>query len=280
VLQLLLRHLTANQSNPSIVIRIRIGGLRVPQMGDKFASRHGQKGTIGAILPVEDMPYVGNGVLPDLLFNSHGIPSRMTIGQLWEVVLSKFNLCDTNAFHGRCFDPGNTRALYKAFKLSDSEPLYSGITGELLGCCSTGVAYYQRLKHMTRDKMHARALGPVTQMVRQPTDGRARAGGLRIGEMERDALIAHGCISFLNERLLWKSDAYRIVICGTCGSYPATQTMWLGTTDQSVIGSCTGCKGAGHQTSAVVPYSFKLLLQEAASTGIAIYLQSDPRLKQ
>jgi DNA-directed RNA polymerase beta subunit len=262
-----------------VTIRIRIGGLRIPQIGDKFASRHGQKGTIGAIIPVQDMPYLGNGTVPDLLFNSHGIPSRMTIGQLWEVVLSKYNLSGKEQFHGRCFDRNHTRTLYKAFKLSDAEPLYSGVTGELLGQCSTGVAFYQRLKHMTRDKIHARALGPVTQMVRQPTDGRARAGGLRIGEMERDALIANGCISFLNERLLWKSDAYRIVVCSCCGSYPATQTMWLPMNDDSTdsacatVPSCTGCKGLGTYSSVVVPYSFKLLLQEAASTGIRINLQ-------
>ena len=192
------------KTSSSLTVRICIGSVRRPQVGDKFASRHGQKGTIGALLQCHDMPFTDKGEVPDILFNAHGMPSRMTIGQLWEHVLSKYNLEHTGSkpIHGRCFDRRDTKWLYKIFKTSDHEALYSGVSGHFLGICSVGISFFLRLKHMTRDKMHARANGPVTQLVRQPTDGRARGGGLRYGEMEREASIAHGCMTFLYERLL------------------------------------------------------------------------------
>lgn len=231
-------------------------------MGDKFASRHGQKGTVGQMIDQEDLPFTRDGTVPDILFNAHGIPSRMTMGQLWETVLSKLNalaghldplgvpFTSAEAMTAACDGlpaHGHTRM--------GREQFFSGVTGEPLdGPTFCGIVYYQRLRHMVADKMHARSLGPVNQLVRQPTEGRARQGGLRIGEMERDCLIAHGASALIQERLLFASDAFRMAVCNGCGRATCHNGR-----------ECAACKADGGRSNRVVgvlvPYSFKLLYQ-------------------
>lgn len=261
-----------NATSKSIVIRIRFGNLRQPELGDKMASRGGQKGTIGAILDTEDMPFTTSGMVPDLIFNSHGIPSRMTIGQMWETVIAKLNAIsgskiDGSAFGSPVFDHSIFSNLHVlGWQQYGREKMFSGVTAEPLdGMVYLGIVYYQRLKHMVQDKMHARALGPVTQLVRQPTDGRARNGGLRIGEMERDCILGHGAMAFLRERLMWKSDAYTVLCCPQCGQIRA----WRDT------GVCSSiCNTLVSDFKAItIPYSCKLLIQEITSTGVAFRLR-------
>ena len=258
-----------------IMIRIRFGNMRYPEMGDKMASRGGQKGTIGALLNTEDMPFTASGMVPDLIFNSHGIPSRMTIGQMWETIIAKLNAISVSKIDGAAFgSQASEQPVFDDLRIlgwqqHGREKMFSGITAEPLdGMVYLGIVYYQRLKHMVQDKMHARALGPVTQLVRQPTDGRARAGGLRIGEMERDCILGHGAMAFLKERLMWKSDAYTVLFCPQCGQLRAWQK----------TGTCSNlCTTTVSDFKAVtLPYSCKLLIQEITSIGVAFRLRLKP----
>ena len=256
----------------SILIRIRFGNMRYPELGDKLASRGGQKGTIGAILDTDDMPFTALGMVPDLIFNSHGIPSRMTIGQVWETIVAKLNAIVGQRSSAAAFGSHTYKnTVFEHMRICGyqqygREKLFSGITGEPLdGSVYFGIVYYQRLKHMVQDKMHARALGPVTQLVRQPTDGRARAGGLRIGEMERDCILGHGAMSFLRERLMWKSDAYTVLCCPRCGQLRA----WRESGICSAICRTNVCDFK----AITLPYSCKLLIQEITSTGVALRLR-------
>lgn len=261
----------------SLTIRITTVSLREPRVGDKFASRHGQKGTVGGILmDCADLPYTMDGTVPDILFNAHGIPSRMTMGQMWESLLGKLNALV--GYHGR-FTNGATvsspagrcgvpftgvdvrstnfeRLLDAGYPRMGREQLYSGETAERLdGLVYIGCVFYQRLSHMVADKVRARSMGPVSDLVRQPTEGRARQGGLRIGEMERDCLIAHGASALMQERLLHKSDAYRMALCARCGRATCH------TGRECAICHHEGELRAAEAVGVVVPYSFKLLLQ-------------------
>ena len=247
----------------NMIIRIKLGTGRVPEVGDKFASRHGQKGTVGALVCMADMPFCSDGTVPDILFNAHGIPSRMTIGQLWEQVFSKLQamigqISSVGAAFNTCGEVSQLQNLrLHGYSTNGKEKMFSGVSGAPLeGTVYLGLVYYQRLKHMVRDKVHARALGPITQLVRQPTDGRSRNGGLRIGEMERDCIIGHGAIAFLRERLLWKSDAFQILVCSACGHMCATNNV------------CIVCKKSDCLRRITIPYATKLLLQEITAIGI------------
>ena len=247
----------------NMIIRIKLGTGRVPEVGDKFASRHGQKGTVGALVCMADMPFCSDGTVPDILFNAHGIPSRMTIGQLWEQVFSKLQamigqISSVGAAFNTCGELSQLQHLrLHGYSPSGKEKMFSGVSGAPLeGTVYLGLVYYQRLKHMVRDKVHARALGPITQLVRQPTDGRSRNGGLRIGEMERDCIIGHGAIAFLRERLLWKSDAFQMLVCSACGHMCATSDV------------CIVCKKSDCLRQITIPYATKLLLQEITAIGI------------
>ena len=194
--------------------KVRIREQRVPALGDKMASRSGQKGTLGLILEEEDMPFTADGVRPDLIINPHALPSRMTIGQLVECVLGK--LCgafggfgDCTAFHNKGFHAETYgQLLTKAgFHSSGNQILYNGMTGEQIQSdIYFGPTYYMRLKHMVKDKINYRARGPRTALTRQPVQGRANDGGLRIGEMERDGILAHGASHFLNESFMIRGD--------------------------------------------------------------------------
>jgi DNA-directed RNA polymerase II subunit RPB2 len=203
--------------------KVRVRTTKIPQIGDKFASRHGQKGTIGITYRTEDMPFTSEGVVPDLIINPHAIPSRMTIAHLIECQLSKVSSLrgfegDATPFTEVTVDSVSRLLREHGYQSRGFEVMYNGHTGrKLVAQVFLGPTYYQRLRHMVDDKIHARARGPVQIMTRQPVEGRARDGGLRFGEMERDCMISHGASAFLKERLFEVSDAFRVHICEICG---------------------------------------------------------------
>ena len=204
-------------------VKVRMRTTKVPQIGDKFASRHGQKGTIGITYRQEDMPFTSEGVVPDLIINPHAIPSRMTIAHLIECQLSKVSSLrgfegDATPFTEVTVDSVSRLLREHGYQSRGFEVMYNGHTGrKLVAQVFLGPTYYQRLRHMVDDKIHARARGPVQILTRQPVEGRARDGGLRFGEMERDCMISHGASAFLKERLFEVSDAFRVHICDICG---------------------------------------------------------------
>ncbi|CAL9155029.1 unnamed protein product, partial [Musa hybrid cultivar] len=194
-------------------VKVRMRSVRIPQIGDKFSSRHGQKGTVGMTYTQEDMPWTVEGITPDIIVNPHAIPSRMTIGQLIECIMGK-----VAAHMGKEGDATPFTDVTCGYQMRGFETMYNGHTGrKLTAMIFLGPTYYQRLKHMVDDKIHSRGRGPVQILTRQPAEGRSRDGGLRFGEMERDCMIAHGAAHFLKERLFDQSDAYRVHVCEKCG---------------------------------------------------------------
>jgi DNA-directed RNA polymerase II subunit RPB2 len=204
-------------------VKVRTRVTKVPQIGDKFASRHGQKGTIGVTYMQQDMPFTKTGMTPDLIINPHAIPSRMTIAHLIECLLSKVGALrgaegDATPFTDVTVTGVSNLLRECGYQSRGFEVMYNGHTGKKLRAqMFLGPTYYQRLRHMVDDKIHARARGPVQILTRQPVEGRARDGGLRFGEMERDCMISHGAAAFLKERLFEVSDAYRVHVCESCG---------------------------------------------------------------
>ena len=204
-------------------VKVRMRTTKIPQIGDKFASRHGQKGTIGITYRQEDMPFTSEGIVPDLIINPHAIPSRMTIAHLIECQLSKVSSLrgyegDATPFTEVTVDSVSRLLREHGYQSRGFEVMFNGHTGrKLVAQVFLGPTYYQRLRHMVDDKIHARARGPVQILTRQPVEGRARDGGLRFGEMERDCMISHGASAFLKERLFEVSDAFRVHICDICG---------------------------------------------------------------
>ncbi|KAI5185277.1 DNA-directed RNA polymerase II subunit RPB2 [Nematocida homosporus] len=252
--------------------RIRVRSARIPQMGDKFASRHGQKGTIGIVLPPEDMPFTADGITPDIIINPHAIPSRMTIGHLVECLQGKVSAMtgiegNATPFEGQSVEAIGAELERNGFQKRGFEVMYSGLTGRKLRTqIFIGPTYYQRLKHMVADKIHARAHGPVQILTRQPVEGRSRDGGLRFGEMERDCMISHGAASFLKERLCDVSDRFEVFICNSCGIFCA------GNRTRGIY-SCQLC-GTRTDISAVhMPYAFKLLTQEMMAMCISVQMR-------
>ena len=264
---------------------MRVAQMRWPEIGDKFSSRYGQKGTIGLILPPEDMPFTCEGISPDVIVNPNAIPSRMTIAQLLECVLGK--ACALRGQHGdgTPFRGTSAEAICDAleaegFRRDGKETMYSGMTGELLDAqVFIGPTFYQRLKHMVRDKEHSRSRGPKSILVRQPLEGRSREGGLRFGEMERDALLAHGAPFFLNDRLCKSSDGEVFAVCRKCGrlATPAASERFGKVVDARP--TCRGCDS--HDVGTVMlPYAAKLLHQELEAMHIAMRIKTRPKLER
>ncbi|CAJ2503099.1 Uu.00g104930.m01.CDS01 [Anthostomella pinea] len=256
-------------------VKVRVRTTKVPQIGDKFASRHGQKGTIGVTFRQEDMPFTRDGIVPDIIINPHAIPSRMTIAHLIECLLSKVATLkgmegDATPFTAVTIDSVSMLLRDQGFQSRGFEIMYHGHTGRKLRAqVFFGPTYYQRLRHMVDDKIHARARGPVQIMTRQPVEGRARDGGLRFGEMERDCMIAHGAAAFLKERLFEVSDAFRVHICEICGLM--TPVAQLGQQNFE----CRPCKNKTKIAQIQIPYAAKLLFQELQAMNIASRMFTD-----
>ena len=248
--------------------KVRIRTFRKPVIGDKFSSRHGQKGTIGVILPEEDMPFDEDGIRPDIIINPHAIPSRMTIGQLKETLLG-IVLLELGLFgDGTSFNDLPISEICKLLTKNGYEShgeklLMNGQTGEQLETnVFIGPAFYQRLKHMVNDKQHARSTGPMVVLTRQPAEGRAREGGLRYGEMERDCMVSHGCSRFTKGRLYDSSDKFSVHACKQCGLFVVFN-------DAKNIHHCRTCGNRTAFSKINIPYAFKLLTQELITMNIA-----------
>ena len=248
--------------------KIRARDMRVPEIGDKFASRHGQKGVLGILAKAEDLPYTAEGMSPDVLINPHAFPSRMTVGMMMESICGKAAALRGKRFDGSAFVGEKMPEVKEVmdahgFEYSGKETMYDGRTGKAFPVdVFIGVVYYQKLHHMVADKIHARARGQVQMLTKQPTEGRARGGGLRFGEMERDCLIAYGASMILKDRLLDESDKSDIFVCERCGLvayHDVKQRKYV----------CRVCGDKAKVSSVSVAYAFKLLLQEMQSLNVA-----------
>lgn len=249
--------------------KVKIRKVRKPEVGDKHSSRHGQKGTVGMTFRAVDMPVSESGIVPDMIMNPHAVPSRMTIAQLKECLLGK--ACCSRGFYGDA-TPFTTLKMSEiedmmekecGFHRHGYEVLYNGATGEQLKVAIfVGPTFYQRLKHMVNDKMHSRATGPMVTLTRQPAEGRSREGGLRLGEMEKDCMLAYGASSFLKETLLDKSDNFRMFVCKKCGLTAVVNK------ERRMYG-CEHCQNYSDFSEVRIPYAYKLFMQELQCTSIA-----------
>ena len=256
-------------------VRTRI--LRKPVLGDKCSSRHGQKGTMGNIIPECDMPFTKDGIRPDIIINPHAIPSRMTIGQLKETLLGKV-LLELGLFgDGTSFGNLDVKTIAEqlqkvGYESYGNEVLYNGLTGEQLETnIFFGPVFYQRLKHMVNDKQHSRSIGPMVNLTRQPAEGRSRDGGFRVGEMERDVMIAHGMSRFCRERLYDASDKYSVHVCKRCGmtaSYNDGSQRRMFSKEDFTIHLCKTCNNTTEFSKVEIPYAYKLMSQELQTINV------------
>jgi len=254
------------------IIQVKMRDQRIPELGDKFATTHGQKGIVGMIVPEEDVPFTASGVRPDIIFNPHGIPSRMTVGYLIELIAGKIaavsgNVIDGTSFEHQKIEDFEKTLLELGFRPDGKETLYNGITGEMMKAkIYVGNMYYLRLKYMVANKLHARSYGKITLLTRQPVEGRAKGGALRLGEMEKDALIGHGASLLLKER--FSSDNVVVHICEKCGSMGVKDIL----RKRNICPLC----GEGKLEPIQISYASKLLLEELMALHIfpKIYLKS------
>ena len=283
------------------IAKVRVREERIPAIGDKMASRAGQKGTLGLIINEEDMPFTSDGIRPDLIINPHALPSRMTIGQVVESLLGK--LCTSYGAFGDCTAfqvKGSNYPTYapllvkEGFSYTGNQLLYNGMTGQQLASdIYIGPTYYMRLKHMVKDKINYRARGPNNNLTKQPVSGRANDGGLRIGEMERDGVLAHGMSRFLNESFLERADEYYFAVCNTTGSiavYNESRNLFLSPLADGPLKFHTSPDGNmniknitkfGRSFSILrVPYSFKLLIQELNIMNIQMRIITEENIDQ
>ena len=248
-------------------IKVRVVSERVPQIGDKFSSRHGQKGTVGMLLDEQDMPFTASGLRPDLIMNPHAVPSRMTIAQLMENIFGKIGVRKGTLGDGTPYDHMKVEDLKKHMEelglhSYGNEILYNGQTGEMMEAeIFMGPTFYQRLKHMVIDKKHSRGKGPIVSLTRQPCEGRSRDGGLRVGEMERDCLLSHGAAAFTKERLMDVSDPFPTGICKSCG------TLAVVNEDEGIY-ACGACGNKTEFIMKTLPYAMKLWMQELEAMHI------------
>jgi DNA-directed RNA polymerase II subunit RPB2 len=247
--------------------KVRVRAMRRPVIGDKFSSRHGQKGTVGNIIPEEDMPFTKDGIRPDIIINPHAIPSRMTIGQLKETLLGKVLVQlglfgDGTSFGDLGVEHISKKLLSLGYEAHGNELLYSGLTGEQIeSSIFMGPVFYQRLKHMVNDKAHSRSIGPMVNLTRQPAEGRSRDGGLRFGEMERDCMVSHGASRFTRGRMYDASDKYQAHVCKCCGLIAAYN-------DKLHIHYCRTCDNRTDFAYVEIPYAFKLITQELMTMNV------------
>jgi DNA-directed RNA polymerase II subunit RPB2 len=284
------------------IAKVRVREIRIPNIGDKMASRSGQKGTIGLVIPEEDMPFTKDGIRPDIIINPHAIPSRMTIGQLVECITGKacahygaFGDCTAFNNEGSKIGVFGEMLTKVGFHSSGNEILYNGMTGEQISTeIFIGPTYYMRLKHMVKDKINYRPLGPRTALTRQPVSGRANDGGLRIGEMERDVLISHGITDFLRESMMERGDKYKFAVCNVTGMlaiYNPSKNIFISPMADGPI-QFTGLLDGktmnienitrfGRDFSIVdVPYSLKLLIQELQTMNIQMRIITEDNIEQ
>ena len=283
------------------IAKVRVREERIPAIGDKMASRAGQKGTLGLIIPEEDMPFTADGVRPDLIINPHALPSRMTIGQLIESLFGKactmyggYGDCTAFATKGANYDTYGPMLTRMGYHNSGNQILYNGFTGEqLYSDIFIGPTYYMRLKHMVKDKINSRATGKRSMLTRQTNQGRANDGGLRIGEMERDGIMANGMSGFLNDAYMTRGDAYYMAVCnktGTISIYNQSQNLFLSPMadgpikfNQTVDGNqvLDVFSRFGRSFSLLrVPYAFKLMIQELQVMNIQMRLITEENIDQ
>ncbi len=253
------------------IVQTKLRDQRVPELGDKFATSHGQKGVVGLILPEEDVPFTSKGIKPDVMFNPHGLPSRMTVGYLLELLAGKVGCLKGEVIDGTSFSGVSKKELEEqlkelGFRYDGKETMYNGVTGKKMAAkIFVGNLYYLKLKYMVGNKMHGRASGKVALLTRQPIEGRSRGGALRLGEMEQQALVAHGSSLLLKER--YDSDKVVLPVCSKCGSIGI---------DDSIRGKiyCPIC-GSEEIEPVEVSYAFKLLLEELQG----LHIHTDLKLK-
>ena len=266
--------LVTTNNDGNLLIKVLTREPRRPEVGDKFSSRHGQKGVCGLIVSQSDLPFTSQGIVPDLIMNPHGYPSRMTVAKLLELLSNKSSCFRGEQTDGTCFrtktDEEFIAELYDSlraagFSYSGKDVLYSGLTGDVIPVyIFNGPIYYQKLKHMVKDKIHSRGTGPITMLTRQPTEGRRVHGGLRMGEMERDCAISYGASALLLERFMLSSDEFLAYVCEACGlfSYERNGALW-----------CPTCQSGKDVVKIRIPYAAKLMIQELISMGVLVRMQ-------
>ncbi len=260
---------TENEEGNKLV-QVRLRDQRIPEIGDKFASRHGQKGVIGLIIQEADMPFTSSGIIPDIIFSPHSLPSRMTVSHIIEVIAGKVGALTGNYIDGSAFNAHSEASLRKelvelGFRENGTERMYNGVTGEELEVTIfIGSMYYMKLKHMVANRLHIRASGRIQLLTRQPIEGRAKGGGLRLGEMEKDCFVAHGASLLLKER--FDSDKVLVYICNGCGMFAINDSY----RNKRFCAKC----GSNVEIDVIeLSYAFKLLIDELKS--LCIY----PRIK-